>query len=71
MEKFTGKVEFFTKGFGFITWQKNGVAQKDMFVHYSDILADGFKTLVKGQDVQFGIGLNHDGKPKAIEVEVV
>lgn len=57
--------------YGFIEWEKDGVKQKDMFVHYSDIIANGFKILYKGQRVQFSIGVNNDGNPKAIEVEVL
>jgi CspA family cold shock protein len=71
MGKLSGEVIWFSKGFGFISWSKNGVAQKDMFVHYSDILSEGFKTLVKGQKVSFLLGTNKHGDPKAVEVELV
>jgi len=71
MDKYSGKVIFFSKGFGFISWEKGGVPQKDMFVHYSDIVAEGYKTLSKDQKVKFGVGTNHHGDPKAVEVEVV
>ena len=49
----TGKVKWFnaSKGYGFIE-QDNG---EDVFVHFSQILEDGFKTLDEGQDVQFEI----------------
>jgi CspA family cold shock protein len=48
-----GKVKWFNdaKGFGFIK-QDN---QPDVFVHYSQIVGDGFRTLEEGQDVQFEI----------------
>lgn len=61
-----GMVKWFSdrKGYGFIE-QKDG---PDLFVHYSDILSDGFKSLVEGQDVEFDV---EDGKrgPKAINVK--
>lgn len=50
---FEGKVKWFneTKGYGFIQ-QDNGT---DVFVHYSAITNDGFKTLAEGQRVQFDV----------------
>jgi len=46
-----GKVKWFNneKGFGFIEYDD----KEDIFVHYSSILSDGFKTLVEGQYVDF------------------
>lgn len=65
-----GSVIWFSnkKNFGFLQWEKDGVLQKDLFVHYSDINISGFKTLSKGQRVSFKVGINHHGMPKAIEV---
>lgn len=54
-------------GFGFIEWEN----PKDMFVHFSDICCEGFKTLKKGQKVVFGVGENNKGQPKAVDVRVV
>jgi CspA family cold shock protein len=61
----TGKVKWFneSKGFGFIE-QDSG---EDVFVHYSSIQSDGFKTLAEGQAVEFE--LTEDAKgTKAINV---
>ena len=48
-----GKVKWFSnqKGYGFITAEGG----KDVFVHYSAIKGDGYKTLQEGQDVEFEI----------------
>lgn len=61
----TGKVKWFneSKGFGFIE-QDSG---EDVFVHFSAIQSDGFKTLAEGQAVEFE--LTEDAKgTKAINV---
>jgi len=70
---YTGKVIWFKnkKGMGFIAWEKDGVAQTDMFVHFSDIQMNGYKTLSKDDVVEFEIGQNIKGQPKAINVKVV
>ncbi|HIJ59293.1 MAG TPA: cold-shock protein [Nitrospirae bacterium] len=60
-----GKVKWFNeaKGFGFIQ-QDNG---PDVFVHYSSIESNGFKTLAEGQKVKFDI-VEGDRGPKATNV---
>lgn len=72
-ETFVGEVIWMDpkRGFGFISWEKNGIKQKDQFVHFSDIVCDGFKVLYKGQKVQFSLGVNNHGDPKATEVIVL
>ena len=49
----TGKVKWFNekKGFGFISTDEG----KDIFVHYSEIEQDGFKTLHQDQRVSFEV----------------
>ncbi|MCL0083574.1 cold shock domain-containing protein [Thermodesulfovibrionales bacterium] len=62
---FEGKVKWFneSKGFGFIQ-QDDG---PDVFVHYSSIEGDSFKTLTEGQAVQFDV-VKGDRGPKATNV---
>ena len=47
----TGQVKWFDvkKGFGFII----GPQEQDVFVHYSSIAADGFRTLKDGEEVEY------------------
>ena len=72
-DKLLGEVIWFDpkRGYGFISWKKDGESQKDLFVHFSDVFCEGFKTLYKGQKVSFGIGENKHGDPKAIDVVVL
>ena len=65
MSTVTGKVKFFNeaKGFGFIE-QEQGA---DVFVHFSAIQSDGFKTLAEGQQVSFTVAQGPKG-PQAENV---
>jgi len=60
-----GRVKWFnaSKGFGFIT-QESG---DDIFVHFSAIQGDGFKSLEEGQEVEFEVSAGEKG-PQAANV---
>ena len=60
-----GKVKWFNdaKGYGFIETTEG----KDIFVHYSAIVKEGFKTLAEGQEVTFEVVEGNKG-PQAANV---
>ncbi|MCW8091331.1 transcription antiterminator/RNA stability regulator CspE [Alteromonas sp. ASW11-130] len=61
-----GTVKWFNedKGFGFLTPSEGG---KDVFVHFRSIVAEGYKSLSEGQQVQFVIEQGQKG-PQAANV---
>lgn len=63
-----GKVKWFNndKGFGFIEYND----KEDIFVHYSAILTQGFKTLVEGQYVEFDLVRTDKGLQAKNVVEI-
>ena len=70
-EKIVGTCEWFSAklGYGFLRVE----GQKDMFVHFSDIVMPegGFKTLKKDQQVTFEVGKTLSNEPKAINVVII
>ncbi|MGC9358212.1 MAG: cold-shock protein [Anaerolineae bacterium] len=67
-ERITGTVKWFndSKGFGFIS-PENG---DDVFVHHSDIAAEGFRSLSENQQVEFEIEQSPKG-PRAVRVKPI
>lgn len=64
-----GTVKFFdgSKGWGFITDE----SKNDIFVHYSNIIMEGRKSLNQNDVVEFEIGEGKDGRSQAVNVKVV
>jgi len=60
----TGTVKFFNaeKGFGFINVDGGG---QDVFVHFSNIVGSGYRSLTDGQKVEFEVGPGRKG-PEAL-----
>lgn len=65
----TGTVKFFNneKGFGFIT---PSTGEKDVFVHFSNVVGNGFKSLDEGQQVEFDVVEGRKG-PEAQNVRPI
>jgi CspA family cold shock protein len=65
----TGTVKWFSdqKGYGFIT-PADGA--KDVFVHHSEIVGSGYKTLTEGAKVEFEVTKGQKG-PQATDVQVI
>ncbi len=59
----TGTVKWFNdaKGFGFIT----GESGEDVFVHFSEVQGEGYRSLAEGQRVEFDIADSPKGKRAA------
>ena len=67
--KVTGRVKWFNnkKGYGFIA---RGEGEPDVFVHYSAIQGEGFKTLEEGAEVEFDIVQGEKGLQAANVVKL-
>lgn len=70
-KEYTGTVVWFRPdkgfGYGFIKLDND---TKELFVHYTGILNEGFKSLKKGQAVKFRVGENRRGEEIAVDVSV-
>lgn len=64
-----GTVKWFNpdKGYGFISREEGD----DLFVHFSEIQMDGFKTLEENQAVEFDITTGSNGKEQASNVHKI
>ena len=64
-----GTVKWFDsqKGYGFIT----DLEGKDVFVHHSNILMDGFRYLNENDIVNFELGAGKDGREQAVDVRLI
>ncbi len=62
MERYTGKVLWFSnaKGFGFLSRE----GAPDVFCHFSSIQTDGYRSLKEGEDVEFSV-VQGDKGPQA------
>jgi CspA family cold shock protein len=65
----TGTVKWFSdeKGFGFITPDESG---KDLFVHHSGIVGEGYRSLAEGSRVSYDAEAGDKG-PKAVNVQAI
>ncbi|MGM0555350.1 MAG: cold-shock protein [Myxococcota bacterium] len=65
-ERVTGKIKWFNeeKGYGFIEREDGG---EDVFLHYSALSGDGFKTIAEEERVEFEVAMGPKG-PKAENV---
>jgi len=63
----TGTVKWFSveKGFGFIVPEQGG---NDVFVHQTQIHAEGFRSLAEGELVEYDVETDQTGRPRAVGV---
>lgn len=65
----TGTVKWFSdaKGYGFIQVEDEANSLKDIFVHYTEIVKEGYKSLAQGQPVEFEL----TDTPKGLQAKKV
>lgn len=65
-----GTVAWFSnrRGYGFINRDDN---ERDVFVYYSNVQMDGYKTLKPGQKVEFDIEMIENKGPNAVNVQML
>ena len=65
----TGTVKWFNahKGYGFLT----DSVGKDVFVHHSNIMMDGFRYLNEGDIVNYELGTSKDGREQAVNIQPI
>ena len=69
MARYIGEVKWFnnSKGYGFLGHE----GASDVFVHYSAIQSDGYKSLKEGDAVEFDIVQGEKGRPQADAVKLL
>lgn len=61
-------VKWFDKGYGFLV---DSETKEDVFVHYSNLIMDGYKALHEDDMVTYELGTGKDGREQAINVHPV
>lgn len=69
-KRLLGTVKWFnaTKGFGFI---RRDDGEGDVFVHHTEILQDGFRSLSPDQRVEFVLGRDRSDREQATDVKII
>lgn len=55
----------------FIRENFSGIAEDDIFFHFSDIVMDGYKTVEKGQDITFSIAIDERSSGRKVKATQV
>lgn len=60
--------KWFNNGYGFLV---DSETKEDVFVHYSNLIMDGFKSLHEDDMVEYELGAGNDGRQQAINVKPI